>query len=184
MIRTPEGRALKSAGAGRRWPAIIIGLISLNMCIVAVTVVCAVRDKSFAIEPDYYKKAVEWDRTARERDRGVAMGWDVAVTLLEPRQGARLPVLRVSLQGPAVAGGTPTPMDGAQVQVEAFAQARSGQRVSAAAEGVGGGVYEVEAPVTRGGVWEVRLKVKRGPDSLSFVRTLLVGGTPSDGGGR
>jgi hypothetical protein len=70
------------------------------------------------------------------------------------------------------------------VQIEAFAQARSSQRVSVVAEGVGGGVYEVEAPITRGGVWEVRLKIKRGPDSLSFVRTLLVPGAIADGGGR
>lgn len=184
MIRTPQGQALKNAGAGRRWPAIIIGLISLNVCIVVVTVVCATRDKSFAIEPEYYKKAVEWDRSARERDRGVALNWDVAVSLIAPRQGSRLPVLHVSLHGPAVAGGAPVPMDGAQVQVEAFAQARSGQRVSVVAEGVGGGDYEAEAPVTRAGLWEVRLKVKRGPESLSFVRTLLVPGAVADGGAR
>lgn len=185
MIRTPEGQALKNAGSGRRWPLIIIGLISLNMCIVAVTVICANSDKSFAIEPDYYKKALDWDRTATARDRGAALGWNVAVTLAEPRKDSSKPVMRVSLQGPASADGQSTaPLDGAQIQVEAFAQARSGQRVAIDPVGVGGGIYEADAPITRAGLWEVRLKIKRGPDSLSFVRTLLVQGSLGNGGDR
>jgi hypothetical protein len=184
MIRTPMGTAIKNAGAGRRWPLIIVGLISMNMCIVATTVVCANMDKSFAVEPDYYKKAVEWDRTARERDRGQALGWDVSVSLAEPKSGETAPlqpVLRVVLNSTAAPGSAP--LDGAQVLVEAFPQARSSQRVNLIAQGVGGGVYEIGAPINRAGVWEVRLRIKRGPDAISFVRTLIVPGPVAAKGG-
>jgi nitrogen fixation protein FixH len=173
MIGTGE-QAAGNKAAGRKWAAVIVGLISMNVCIVAVTVVCATRDKSFAIEPDYYKKAVEWDRSALERDRGAALGWGVSVALTPARPGSTEPVVRVSLNGPPSAGA---PLDGAQVQVEAFAQARSGARLKFYAEGVGGGLYEGAADISRPGLWEVRLRVRRGPDSLSLVRTLVVPGS-------
>jgi hypothetical protein len=84
-------------------------------------------------------------------------------------------VLRVQLLKPAD-GGTRagTPLDGAQVQIEAFPQARSTQRVAGTAAGVGGGVYELEADVGRAGLWEVRVRVHRGPDALAVTRTLTV----------
>lgn len=173
MIRTLD-RAATDRAAGRKWTAIIIGLLSMNICIVAVTVVCATRDQSFAIEPDYYKKAVEWDRTAKQRDRAAALDWGVSVSLAEPRAGSDQPVVRVTLKGPAATGAVP--LDGAQVHAEVFAQARSGSRLNFYAESVGGGVYESPAPIARPGLWEVRLKIRRGPDSLSLTRTLLVSG--------
>lgn len=180
MIRTSE-RAAANKAAGRKWAAVIIGLISMNVCIVTVTVVCATRDKSFAIEPDYYKKAVEWDRTARERDRGASLGWGVTLALAPPPAGSTEPLLRVTLKGPESAGSLP--LDGAQVHIEAFAQARSGERLTVYADGIGRGVYQVAAPVTRPGLWEVRLRIRRGPDTQALVRTLLVPG-PGKGGAR
>ncbi|HZW06769.1 MAG TPA: FixH family protein, partial [Phycisphaerales bacterium] len=146
-----------------------------NACIVAATVVCATRDKSFAIEPGYYRKAVEWDRTARERDRAAAAGWDVQVALAGPAAGPGASTLRITLHGPAPGGATP--LDGAQVQVEMFAQARSSERQTFWAEGAGAGAYTAPVSVQRPGLWEVRLRIKRGPESLLFVRTLVVPGT-------
>ncbi|MDP1663064.1 MAG: FixH family protein [Phycisphaerales bacterium] len=184
MTPLPISPARDTSGSGKGWPAMIIGLLSLNVCIVAVTVVCATRDASFAIEPDYYQKAVEWDRSARERDRGVALGWGVSVERADPREGALLPVLRVRVSGSSATGGGGAPLDGAEVRCEVFAQARSGQRFNVVAMGVGGGVYEAEVPLTRGGVWEVRVRVKRGPDAMACVRSLLVPGAATEGGER
>lgn len=184
MTQTRQVLVGDTLTSGARWPAMIIGLLSLNVCIVAVTVVLATRDASFAIEPDYYKKAIEWDRSARERDRGIALGWEVSVERAGPREGAASPLLRVKLHGRPVSGGDGAPLDGAEVRCEVFAQARSGQRYDVVATGVGGGVYEAEVPLTRGGVWEVRLKIKRGPDTVSCVRSLRVPGELLEGGPR
>lgn len=180
MTHAPTRTVGDGPGSGKWWPAMIVGLILLNACIVAVTVVCATRDASFAIEPDYYQKAVTWDRSARERDKGVALGWGVTVERVEPRAGAGSPLLRVSLTGPSTAERG-APLDGAEVRCEAFAQSRSGERFNVFATGVGGGVYEAEVPLERGGVWEVRLRVRRGPDTATFVRSLLVPGAPPEG---
>ncbi|MFT3686806.1 MAG: FixH family protein [Phycisphaerales bacterium] len=182
MIKTAKGESLRRAGSGKRWPLMIVGLLGLNATVVVVTIVCATSDRSFAIEPDYYKKAVEWDRAARERDHAAELGWDVQAALVPPAAAAARPVLRVTLNRPAPAGASaaaPTPLDGAQVQVEAFPQARSSQRFSGSAVGVGNGVYEIEAPMTRAGLWEVRIRINRGPDALAVLRTLTVAAEPA-----
>ncbi|MBY0396941.1 MAG: FixH family protein [Thermoleophilia bacterium] len=179
MIRTPHGEALKLAGKGRRWPAMVVGLIGLNASIVITTVVLATSDKSFAIEPDYYKKAVEWDRTARERGHAAELGWDINVSLNPAKARAAGPTLRVTLARPAqTTGQAATPLDGAQVRIEAFPQARSGWRISGAAAGIGKGVYDLDAPVNRPGVWEVRIHIQRGPDAAAVTRTLIVPTAP------
>jgi len=47
-----------------RWPLIVIGLLLGHMAIMFVAVVLATRDRaSSAVIPDYYQKAVDWDRT-------------------------------------------------------------------------------------------------------------------------
>lgn len=176
MIRTAKGEALKKAGTGLRWPLMIIGLLALNMTIVVATIVCATSDHSFAVEPDYYKKAVEWDRTARERDHAAELGWDVGVSLKQPRAGSDRSVICVTISKPSDKGHheSPTLLDGAQVQIEAFPQARSSQRLTGAAVGIGNGEYDFEAPISRTGLWEVRVRINRGPDALAVTRTLIV----------
>ena len=49
-----------------RWPLIVIGLLLGHMAIMFVAVVLATRDHgSSAVIPDYYQKAVNWDRMHR-----------------------------------------------------------------------------------------------------------------------
>lgn len=46
-----------------RWPLIVIGLLLGHVCLMAVAVTVAVRDRSNPVVPDYYQKAADWDRT-------------------------------------------------------------------------------------------------------------------------
>ena len=34
-------------------------------------------DPSFSVEPDYYRKAVDWDSTMAQRARNEALGWQL-----------------------------------------------------------------------------------------------------------
>lgn len=47
-------------GRGLQWPAIIIGLLGLNVGVCAVTLTAALRSPA-EIEPDYYDQALNWD---------------------------------------------------------------------------------------------------------------------------
>lgn len=51
---------------GLQWPAMIIGLLGLNVGICAVTIISAARHPAH-IEPDYYERAVNWDQIRAEQ---------------------------------------------------------------------------------------------------------------------
>ena len=51
------------------WPLGVVGMLGVSLSVCAFTVVAATSDKSFAVEDDYYAKAVAWDDTAAQRVR-------------------------------------------------------------------------------------------------------------------
>lgn len=68
------------------WPGIIFVLFGVNFLIVAVTVVGASRTAS-PIEPDYYTKALNWDRTQAQAQRNRSLGWSVTPSVLPGHDG-------------------------------------------------------------------------------------------------
>ena len=161
-------RAQPPRSRGRRWIALILGLIGLNMSIVFVTVRAAVSDPSFAIEPAFYQKAVEWDRAAGEQAGAQLLGWSLAARVDE--RGTLIADL--TEPGP---DGTRRPLAGADVQAEAFAQARSGQRVAVHLAQQPGGEYAAALNARRGGLWEVRFTARKSGTVYRHTETVLLG---------
>jgi len=54
-----------SRSSGWQWPAMIVGLLLLNVGVCAVTIVAATTTQP-EIEEDYYRKALEWDEHRAE----------------------------------------------------------------------------------------------------------------------
>jgi nitrogen fixation protein FixH len=126
--------------------------------------VVANRDASFAVEPDYYRKAVEWDRTMAQAARNAELGWTVSARL-EPGAGDRARLVTL------VRDRAGAPLTGAAVVVEAFPSARAREIASVALEPTGdAGVHAGLLPSSRPGLWELRLRVTRGAEV--FTRTL------------
>ena len=105
----------------------------------------AANDPGFAVEPDYYNKAVEWDRLQAEKAASEALGWSVVLD-------AREDELRIRL-----ADRLGRPIDGATVEVVAFPNARASQRIMGYMVPKGRGVYVLERAFERSGLWEYRL---------------------------
>lgn len=51
----------------RLWPGMIFALLGLNACVVGVTLYLAHSDRSFAVEPEYDRKALAWQETAEQQ---------------------------------------------------------------------------------------------------------------------
>lgn len=137
---------------GRLWPVAIVGLLGMNMTIVGVTVYYASRDKTSAVVPDYYMKAVHWDETARQAAANRALGWTVGVTVV-PATGdstARSATLTVTL-----ADGAGRKIRAAAASVEAFHEADPTAKVRGALRPLGDGRYEAVLPIARAGLWRV-----------------------------
>jgi nitrogen fixation protein FixH len=154
---------------GLGWP---IGIATILAATVAsnVGVILLTRDDpSFAVEPDYYRKAVEWDSTAARRARSDALGWQVIPHVTGAAGGSRLSLTLVDATG--------APVTGAVVQGELLHVARAAemQVVSFASDADG---YAATVPMPRAGVWELRLEARRGGDT--FLRTVRLETSAAD----
>jgi nitrogen fixation protein FixH len=140
------------------WPVLLVGLLVLGVGANLVLLAVASGDPSFAVERDYYRKGVEWDRTLAQREVNARLGWTLACTVRAGKLEARL----------RDHAGAPVP--DATVSVEAFHNARAEQIVTGVLTGTEDGVYRAPLPIVRPGLWELRFRAERGADV--FTRSL------------
>jgi nitrogen fixation protein FixH len=140
------------------WPIAIVALLAGSAGANIAFLVIAAHDASFAVERDYYAKALAWDEVIAQEARNRELGWAVsaAVERGPAARGARLVARVIDRAG--------APVRGAAVSVDAFPSARASHVVTGALAPAGAGVYTLDLPGARAGVWEVRLRVARGAD--------------------
>jgi nitrogen fixation protein FixH len=150
-------------GSGRYWPVLIVALLVGGAGANIALMVIATRDASFAVEPDYYDKAVHWDDVMRQESRNAALGWSVAVHF----DAASVPgQVRVAAR---VSDRDGAPVEGATVHVTAFHSARASRILTATLAPESNGSYSAPLPLNRPGVWELRLRVEQGDRVFSQV---------------
>ncbi|MEL7370336.1 MAG: FixH family protein [Myxococcota bacterium] len=142
---------------GLWFPLLITTLLVASVAGNVFMVMRAANDPGFAVEPDYYRKAVEWDRLQAERAQSNELGWNVVVD-------ARKDELRIRMTD-----RLGRPIEGASVVVEAFFNARANDRVTAQMEPKGLGVYTWAHTFPQPGLWEYRLAAFRDADRFTYV---------------
>ena len=148
----------------RIWPTIIVGMLSVYVAFGLIAARIASHDPNFAIEPDYYHKAVMWDSTLALSRRSAALGWRLIPTLGPIGEGSKAPLAFEVLDS---LNGFVT---NAHVSVEARQVAHAEDVTSAILSEHGDGEYVAQLPLARPGLWEFRVVATRGPDR--FATTL------------
>ena len=151
--------------AARWWPAALVAVLVVTVAANFALLWTASSDPSFAVEPDYYQRAVQWDSTVARRARSDALHWR-AIVQLAPPDGGQATIL-VTL---TTADGTP--VDSADVRVEASHNADGANLHEARLLPTGPGLYTARIPSTAMGLWRVDLTAARGPDH--FVQRATV----------
>jgi hypothetical protein len=150
--------------SARPWafvPAALLGSMLLGL---GTLTYIATDDPHFALEPNYYDKAVHWEQAQAQARRSQASG--VAVELLRApslEQGQVTIELRVR-------DASGAPLGGANVALEAFPNAFANQVTRAGLSEIEPGVYRGALRGTALGLWELRCAVTRG--ELRFEQTL------------
>jgi nitrogen fixation protein FixH len=147
-----------------RWPLVITIALVLHVVVSLGTVYVATSNPSYAVEEDYYQKALRWDEKRAQDRRNAELGWRLVLEVEPPARRGDPAVLTAHLSD---ADGTP--LDAAGMAVEAFHNARSGNIVRTALAGRGEGHYGGEFPMRRPGLWEFRVVVER--DGERFTQT-------------
>jgi len=146
------------------WPAVIAGALALHVVAMAVMVYIATSNESYAVEPDYYAKALAWDERRAQERHNAELGWRLDFAVVPADPGAD-PVLRASLVD---ADGAP--VTGARVAVEAFANVRRDDVLTATLAPSPDG-YEIAMPMHGNGRWEFRFEVTRKNELFTYRDT-------------
>jgi nitrogen fixation protein FixH len=156
---------------GMAWPigitTILATTIAANLWVMRI----ANNDPAFAIEPDYYRKAVQFDSTMADARRTLALGWGVSAALGAIDDGAHA-TLTVTLRD-----STAAPLRGAHVSAMARFNARANDSVSVVLRETSPGTYHGALLVAHAGEWEVRIDATRG--AAHYTHVARVTATPA-----
>jgi nitrogen fixation protein FixH len=146
------------------WPIGVTTILGLTVAANLFMLRIANDDPSFAIEPDYYQRAVRFDSTMAEERRSTVLGWTVAAALAQraDRGAVNLEVV--------VLDRTAQPVNGATVTVAARFNARANDVRRAMLRETAPGRYAALLDAQRPGQWEIDVTVLRGKDR--FVRSV------------
>ncbi len=157
MISVTEEKAGKSW-----WMWVPVGLLLASTVGVGSLAMIAIRDPNFALESDYYDKALHWDRTQAQAADNRRLGYrvEVASRITADAQGnATLSVRIVDASGSAASG--------AIVRGTAFANAFASEVRTLDLQPAGPGIYSTPLNAQHFGLWEFRLVVKSGSDQVT-----------------
>lgn len=138
-----------------RWLLAPFALLSLSVTGATVMITLARGDgQGAAAEPDYYRKAVQWDAVKAQRKANDALGWVVTPTIMAGRDDPRSARLEV-----VVADKYTVEIAGATVEAEVVPIRAADARVALALLPMGGGRYGADVPMRVGGMWECRVSI-------------------------
>lgn len=141
----------------RLWPHFIFFLLAINFFVVGITVYVATTDPSFAVVPDYYTKAVEWDATKERQAASDAAGWKVHVAAIPIGSDMFIRAIVLDENSQHVENATVT----AQVFHSRYAAEQSTLEFVPATPGT----YDAAFPSLRAGEWNIKLTIKRDGDT-------------------
>lgn len=155
-------------------PAVVLGLLGGHMIFIFTAITLGTGDPSFAVVPDYYEKAVDYDDRKALLVQSAALGWSVQ---LQPSQRAdtigqrELVVQVLDREG--------EPVHGLTVRVDAYHMARAGDPVGFDCVEVLPGQYMGQSRMNREGFWQFAIEASSEhhrfiADRKQFVRAAEV----------
>jgi len=146
-------------------PGVVLGLLGGQMVFIAIAITLATGDRSFAVVPDYYQKAVDWDQRRDALAASDELGWRV-----ELRPSGAVDALGRRNLSVAVHDAAGQPLAGAAVTVEYFHHARAKDFRAVELSEVVPGQYATAAQMPLAGRWQFDVVIERGEQR--YVATL------------
>ena len=164
----------------RLWAFVPAALLTAMVGGLLTMAIIAEDDPGFALERDYYEKAVNYDAEIAQRAENARLGFRLSAAITGDHHSQKTQTLVANVAGPSA------PVTGARVSVQAIRNA-SASRVFEAElteSASSPGEYRGELPLERGGLWEFRFTVTQGDARYTESLRLDVPDTPSPRGGQ
>ena len=141
---------------GAFWPIAIAGVLGVTV-VANGFILYEANHGPTAVEPDYYRKAVDWDSTLAQETRNGVLGWQLTASLGKDGElAARL------------ASASGAPIEGATISVQGFAIAYDGE-LTTDLTARPGAQYNGIVRLSHGGLHELRFLVRQGRDRFTAV---------------
>jgi nitrogen fixation protein FixH len=144
------------------WPIALVSVLALTVVANVAMWVVAADPNGSTVEPDYYRKALAWDRAQEQGAANRALGWTATARFGNGAGRSAPSPLEVTLVDAAG-----RPLDGARVGVIAIHNALAANPVALTLEPASPGVYVGQAVFARTGLWELRLTVRKGRETFT-----------------
>ncbi len=137
-----------------RWALMPIGLLTSSVLGVGWMAAVAVRDPNFALEHDYYQKALHWDQTQTQAadNQRLAFQFSAPTKILLNQHGLGTFEVRINDRNGR-------PVAGARVVADAFANAYSDDITQLTLSERAPGVYAAAVKAGHPGLWEFRVSM-------------------------
>jgi nitrogen fixation protein FixH len=152
---------------GLQWPAFVLGLMALNLGVIASGIYFASRDGPIPVEPDYYQKAVDWDIEVQQQRVNARLAWTLKPEVVIDGGAVRIHVL--------LSDAAAAPVTDATLTAVAFHQAHSVQRAKLSFAHLGGGAYECTLRDPLPGRWEFRFEARQNKTTFTQKSEIEVG---------
>lgn len=149
---------------GWQWPFLVTLALMFTVGVNVVMLFAAKGDPNgTVVEPDYYRKAVEWDRTMARQQASDALKWSATTTI-----GASVDALReVRI---VLRDSTGSAVSDADVRVTLIHNAEAAKLTEGTLAVQSHGEYAAPLLAPHAGRWEVRVTARRGEER--FLATL------------
>lgn len=178
-MKNLEAAAAPSARPSRRsrWPWIIVGLLGSHVLAMVVAVTIAVHDRSFAVVPNYYQRAVNWDEQQAQLRASEKLGWKVEVEAsgqVDPLGRRVVSFVLSDAQGHAIPGTT--------LEVEYFHDAHGDEDhvVKLTPDAADPTHFTSLLPMRYAGEWEFHFTAKSGDQTFIAKQTQTVSNATHD----
>ena len=100
---------------GFLWPAVIVSALAIHVVVSLVVVFIATSDPSYAVEEDYYQKAINWDEKRAQDRTNENLDLNLEFSVSPPEQPGEQPKVELTLENQLG-----LPLTGAAVSIETF----------------------------------------------------------------
>lgn len=143
---------------GWQWPVLVSLALAFTVGVNVVMLLAAGSDPNgTVVEPDYYRKAVEWDRTMARRAASAALGWSATASI---GAATTSPVQRRIAVSLTDAGGAA--LSGAEVSATLIHNREASAPVTIDLQEGDAGQYVGAGALLHAGQWELRIAARRG----------------------
>ena len=161
MTLTDTNEDTREKSNGRLWALFPVALLGSSLIGLGTMASIATRDLSFALERDYYQRAVRFDEEQAQQSENQRLAYELTLDVGGSGDEAVIVATLTTKQG--------APLPNATLRADAFANARAGDVRELAFRRVADGSYRSELAHATPGLWEFRCAVTNGNERFTTV---------------